>query len=140
MDYKNEMRKLQLYCIENRNFLKTSESSADRTAADAYQDIRAKIHELFECEGESVSTSEKDLRVCEVSGSLFSDSEILDWLQIAMSPNSNYCELYLSGLRNFENDHAQAFQVESCPEKFKTVNAPTLREAVSLAMIAYNDR
>ena len=92
------------------------------------------------CEGKADSTSEKDLRVCEVSGSLFSDSEILDWLQIAMSPNSNYCELYLAGLRNFESDYAQAFQIESCPEKFKTVNAPTLREAVSLAMIAYNDR
>lgn len=53
MDYKKELLKLLNYCIENRNYLKASESQPDRTAADAYQDIRNKIHEIFEREPES---------------------------------------------------------------------------------------
>jgi len=140
-DYKNELRNLQLYCIENRNFLKASESSADRTAADAYQDIRAKIHEIFECEcdGEYTFKSEKDFSECEISGSLFSDSEMIDWLHLIMSPDSDYCEVFFSGLRNFKTGYATAFQVESNPEKFKTVNATTLRESITLAMIEYNN-
>lgn len=65
---------------------------------------------------------------------LKTDAEILDWLQLMMLPDSDYCEIFLAGLRNFKTVIATSFQIESSPEKFKTVNATSIREAIRLAM------
>jgi len=63
------------------------------------------------------------------------DAERLDWLQGMMLRDENYCEIYLAGLRNWTGA-ATAYQVESNPEKFPTVNGPDLRIAIDNAMAA----
>lgn len=71
-----------------------------------------------------------------VGGSVasISDSDRIDWLEDKMRNDSDYCEIYFAGLRDFKTGEASAFQVESQPEKFKTVNAPSLREAIDAAI------
>ncbi|MES2382636.1 MAG: hypothetical protein V4538_16425 [Bacteroidota bacterium] len=75
MDFKAELIKLQQYCIENRNYLKASERSSDRTAADAYQDVRNKITDVFEREKNEINTSEPHLPLGDVSGSATNEPE-----------------------------------------------------------------
>lgn len=65
---------------------------------------------------------------------LITDKDRLDWIQQMMTNNSDYCEIFFAGLRNFNEDKASAFQIESNPQKFETVNAITLREAIDKAM------
>jgi hypothetical protein len=62
-----------------------------------------------------------------------SDTEMLNWVQSIMTSKENYCEIYFAGLRNGDND-ATEFQIESNPEKFKTLSAKNIREAIYLAM------
>lgn len=65
------------------------------------------------------------------------DTELLDWLQSVMTPGNDYCEVFFAGLRN-GSDNASAFQIESNPEKFPTLSAPTIREAIEKAMLEVN--
>lgn len=65
------------------------------------------------------------------------DTALLNGLQALMTPGDNYCEIYLAGLRNAKDGKtldASAFQVESQPTTFPTVDAPTLREAIRMAL------
>jgi hypothetical protein len=64
---------------------------------------------------------------------LAEDSKMLDWIQSIMTNDDDYCEIFFAGLRN-GTGKATAFQIESNPEKFKTVNAPTLRDVILKAM------
>lgn len=64
------------------------------------------------------------------------DSEMLDWIQQIMTKGDNYCEVFFAGLRHGAND-ATEFQIECNPEKFNTLRANTLREAISKAMNNY---
>ena len=64
------------------------------------------------------------------------DTERIDALERMMSPDAGYCEIYLAGLRNWTGN-AHAFQVESNPEKFQTLNRPTLREAIDAAIASH---
>lgn len=61
------------------------------------------------------------------------DAKMLDWLQKLMTDDSNYCEVFFAGLRNFSGK-AISYQIESNPQVFKTVNAKTIREVIALAM------
>lgn len=61
------------------------------------------------------------------------DTERIDALERMMSPDDNYCEIFFAGLRNWTGK-AEAFQVESNPERFATLNRPTLREAIDEAI------
>lgn len=58
------------------------------------------------------------------------DTFRLDLLQLLMTPDGNYCEIYLSGMRDFKTGQANAYQIESNPTKFSTLNRPTLRAAI----------
>lgn len=71
----------------------------------------------------------------EENKSLKSDRDMLDFIQYLMTDDSDYCEVYLSGLRNFTGK-ATAYQFETNPEKIPTINKPTLREAILAAMEA----
>lgn len=62
-----------------------------------------------------------------------SDTEMLDWLQSIMTDDNNYCEVFFAGLRN-GTGKASAFQIESNPIKFETLNGKTVRDAITLAM------
>ena len=57
------------------------------------------------------------------------DTKRLDWLEDIIRPDACYCEIFFAGLRNWTGN-AHAFQIESNPELFKTLNAPTLRAAI----------
>ena len=57
----------------------------------------------------------------------------LDWLEGVMAPDANYCEVFFAGLRNWTGS-AHAFQIESNPRTFPTLNAPTVRAAIDAAM------
>jgi len=61
------------------------------------------------------------------------DSEMIDWLQRIMTDDNNYCEVFFAGLRN-QTGKVTAFQIESNPQVFQTLNAPTVREAIAMAM------
>lgn len=61
------------------------------------------------------------------------DSEMLDWMQSMMTDDNDYCEIFFAGLRNWTGK-ANAFQIESNPEKFKVSNAPSIREVILIAM------
>lgn len=63
------------------------------------------------------------------------DSERIDWLQKIMTDNDNYCEVFFAGLRDFKGKEATAFQIESNPQKFKTLHAKTIREVIDLAIL-----
>lgn len=63
-----------------------------------------------------------------------SDSDRLDWLEQLMTNDNDYCEIYFAGLRDFKKGTANSFQIESNPQKFKTVNASSIREVISIAM------
>lgn len=67
------------------------------------------------------------------------DSEMLDWLQKIMTNDSTYCEVFFAGLRNFTTGSALAFQIESNPEKFPTLNGETIRDAITKAMELYTE-
>ncbi|MEN6360030.1 MAG: hypothetical protein ABFD59_08240 [Smithella sp.] len=66
------------------------------------------------------------------------DVQRLDWLENMMSPDNNYCEIYMAGLRNFKTGKAEGFQVESCPDKFPVSTGRSLREAIDAAEQALN--
>ncbi len=61
------------------------------------------------------------------------DSQMLDWLQSKLTPADSYCEVFFAGLRSGHND-ASAFQIESNPEVFETINAPTIWEVIKKTM------
>lgn len=63
-----------------------------------------------------------------------SDAEMINFLQELMTDDNDYCEIYLSGIRNFTTGKAAAYQFETFPEKIPTLNKPTLREAIAAAM------
>ncbi len=63
-----------------------------------------------------------------------SDTELLDWLEEKMTNDNNFCEIYFAGLRNFSTGKAGSFQIESSPEKFRTIAGNTIREAILKAM------
>ena len=65
---------------------------------------------------------------------IITDEDRINWIQQMMTNNSDYCEIFFAGLRDFKNDKASAYQVESNPQKFDTVNAKTLREAIDRAI------
>ena len=65
-----------------------------------------------------------------------SDTELLDWLQNIMTSKDNYCEVFFAGLREGHND-ATAFQIESNPERFETLHAKNIRDAIRFAMNNY---
>jgi len=68
--------------------------------------------------------------------SKYTDKEMLDWIEKIMTPKNDYCEVFFAGLRNGNND-AEDFQIECNPEKFKVINAKSIREAISIAMDKY---
>lgn len=68
------------------------------------------------------------------------DTERLDLLEELMTPNSDYCEIFFAGLRDFKSDKAEAFQIESNPQKFQTRSASTLRGAIDLALDSIGKR
>lgn len=61
------------------------------------------------------------------------DSKRLDWIEKLMTDDNDYCEIYFAGLRNFSGK-ATAYQIESNPKKFETINAKDIREVIDLAM------
>lgn len=71
-----------------------------------------------------------------VSGSLPSDTKMLNWIEHIMTPKENYCEVFFAGLRNGDAD-ATEFQIECNPERFKVMHAKSLREVILLAMQKY---
>lgn len=62
------------------------------------------------------------------------DTERIDWMERIMTDDAAYCEIYFAGLRNFTTGKASAYQVESNPQVFPTMNRPTLREAIDAAI------
>lgn len=62
------------------------------------------------------------------------DKMRIDWMEKMMTPDERFCEIYLAGLRDFTSGKATAFQIESNPDLIKYQSAPTLREAIDLAM------
>lgn len=62
------------------------------------------------------------------------DKDRIDWLERMMRPDSNYCEIYLAGLRNFTIGFASSYQIEANPEKFPTTQGISLRDAIDGAM------
>ena len=92
-------------------------------------EVVSKLESKFIPESAKASIEAKEiLAVTQAYRILKTDAEILDWLQKIMLPDSDYCEIYLAGLRNFKTGIATSFQVESNPEKFKTVSATNIRE------------
>ena len=71
-----------------------------------------------------------------VSKSLPSDTEMLNWIESIMIPKENYCEVFFAGLRDGNSD-ATEFQIECNPERFKVMNAKNIREVIFLAMQKY---
>ena len=69
----------------------------------------------------------------ELERELSTERARLDWLESVMAPDANYCEVFFAGLRNWTGS-AHAFQIESNPRKFPTLNAPTVRAAIDAAM------
>ena len=65
---------------------------------------------------------------------MITDYQRIEFLEKMMTPDDNFCEIFLAGLRDFKTGKAGAFQIESSPERFKTVSAVTLREAIDEAM------
>jgi hypothetical protein len=72
--------------------------------------------------------------MCSEIEQLKKDSNRLDWMQKMMTPNESYCEIFFAGLRNWNTPDATAFQIESNPPRFPTLNKTTLREAIDEAM------
>lgn len=62
------------------------------------------------------------------------DKERIDWMENMMKSDTNYCEIFFAGLRNFKDGHANSYQIESNPEKFATSQGQTLREAIDKAI------
>lgn len=77
------------------------------------------------------------IKILQPNNLIPSDSEMLDWLQGIMTNDEDYCEVFLAGLRDFNTGKASKFQIESNPEKFPTLNANSLREAIAQAMKLY---
>ena len=69
----------------------------------------------------------------ELKAELATERARMDWLESVMAPDANYCEVFFAGLRNWTGS-AHAFQIESNPRKFPTLNAPTVRAAIDAAM------
>jgi hypothetical protein len=74
---------------------------------------------------------EQEILSCLASGE--KAIQAMEWLEKMMTPDNDYCEIYLAGLRNFIDGKATSFQVESQPEKFKTASGKTLIEAIENA-------
>ena len=72
----------------------------------------------------------------DVSKSLPSDTEMLNWIESIMIPKENYCEVFFAGLRNGDAD-ATEFQIECNPERFEVLHAKNIREVIFLAMQKY---
>lgn len=72
------------------------------------------------------------------AGSDRTDTERLDWLQRVLTPDDNYCEMFFAGLRDFLTANAHSFQIECNPEKFRTLNALTVRDAIDAAMLLHD--
>lgn len=66
---------------------------------------------------------------------MVTDTDRINWMEQMMTPKDDYCEIFFAGLRDGDAD-ASAFQVEANPERFKVLNAPTLRDAIDKAMKA----
>ena len=91
------------------------------------------------CSGMCLQRDEVEKMLTEFSSAQSKkDSDLLDWLQKIMTGKDNYCEVYFAGLRSGHSD-ATSFQIESNPEKFDVQNAPTIREAILLAISAYGE-
>jgi len=95
---------------------------------------------LFECEREeNVSKNDSNCNLPQVSKSLPTDTEMIDWIQMILTPKENYCEVFFAGLRSGNND-AEDYQIESNPERFKTLQAKNIREAIFEAMLEYKKK
>lgn len=79
-----------------------------------------------------------EIAYVEIAKARAKDSERLDKLEALMRPKDGYCEIFFAGLRSGDAE-ATAFQVESNPEKFPTVNGPTLREAIDAAFAKFQE-
>ena len=76
------------------------------------------------------------LNIADVSKSLPSDTEMLNWIESIMTPKESYCEVFFAGLRDGNSD-ASMFQIECNPERFEVMQAKSLREVIVLAMQKY---
>mgnify|MGYP001769214642 CR=1 FL=1 len=93
-----------------------------------------------ELKGERWQNTSEQQSICnlpQVSKSLPTDTEMLDWIQMILTPKENYCEVFFAGLRSGSKD-AEAYQIESNPQKFETLQAKNIREVIFAAMVAYN--
>ena len=116
-------------------------------------DNRAKIMELlwvFSCDGSADPkvTTEELVRLaqnCEPERGITitnvsepsEDAIMIDWIQHIMTQKEGYCEVYLAGLRDGNND-ATAFQIESNPEVFPVLQGKSVRECISEAISCTN--
>lgn len=68
-----------------------------------------------------------------------SDTEMIDFIEQLMTNDNDYCEVYLTGLRNWTGK-ATGYQFETNPDKIPILNKPTLREVIAEAMRLLNSR
>lgn len=113
-------------------FLDTQVGSARISMTEGDNELIIDLHddelENFRSALANVSTSGKDFP---------SDSEMIDFLQSLMTNDDDYCEVYLSGLRNWTG-RATEFQLETNPQKIEILNKSTLRGAIAMAIKIYN--
>lgn len=103
-------------------------SDMSAMAKEALEEFHKKGGEVKPLEEDKISKAIENL----------TDTELLDWLQEMMLYDDNYCEIYFAGLRNGAGK-ASDFQIESNPEKFKTVSGKNIREAIKKAMNEANN-